>query len=222
MKHNFLFSQYLLRKFYEISLFRSSISFIHSLSYKHFLFILAIVSFTGIASCKKKSELPRFPLGGNFTLTDHDGKKFSLSESKGKAVLLFFGYTNCPDACPTILSRLKNLLKNKNIDSGKIKILFVSVDPERDRPEKLKNYLEYYNIGAIGLTGNINEIAAAAKLFGVYYNKRIIDSKTLYAVDHTTTLFVLDTNGDVRHLFRYADDERVLVPVLKLILENAN
>ncbi|MDH5656827.1 MAG: SCO family protein [Spirochaetia bacterium] len=180
----------------------------------------AALIFSASAYCRKNSKLPFFDIGGDFHLIDTDGSRFSLTDLRGRPALLFFGYTNCPDACPTILSRLKKIMPSLGSDGSKVEILFVSVDPERDSPAILKKYLEYFKLDVRGLYGNKKEISKVAESFGVFYNKRNIGSRSGYTVDHTTTLFVLDKNGKVRYLFRYADDERTLIPVLKLLLDD--
>jgi len=188
-------------------------------SYRQIWIALYLIASFFLTDCRKKSSLPHYPIGGDFTLTDYNGKKFALKDAGGKPVLIFFGYTNCPDACPTILSRLRNLKSKMGSAFDGVEILFITVDPERDTPDKLKKFLTFFQSGVRGLYGNSKETADVVKLYGVYHNKRDTGSRSGYSVDHTTTLFVLDKKGEVRYLFRYADDERSLIPVLTLLME---
>ncbi len=150
------------------------------------------------------SSLPVMDGGGDFSLVDHDGKPFSLASQRGKAVLIFFGYTFCPDACPTTLSKLSSVYRKLGNDASKVKTLYISVDPERDTPEVLKADLENFRLDAIGLTGTKSEIDTVVQQYGAAYE--IVptpDSAAKYTVSHTTTLYALDPQGRIRTKFRY-------------------
>jgi len=150
------------------------------------------------------SSLPVMDGGGDFSLVDHDGKPFSLTSQRGKAVLIFFGYTFCPDACPTTLSKLSSVYRKLGNDASKVKTLYISVDPERDTPEVLKADLENFRLDAIGLTGTKSEIDTVVQQYGAAYE--IVptpDSAAKYTVSHTTTLYALDPQGRIRTKFRY-------------------
>lgn len=142
--------------------------------------------------------------GGDFALIDHDGKPFQLASQRGKVVLIFFGYTFCPDACPTTLSKLSSVSRRLGADAAKVKVLYISVDPERDTPDVLKADLANFKLDSIGLTGTKAQIDAVVQQYGAAYE--IVptpDSAAKYSVSHTTTLYALDPQGRLRAKFRY-------------------
>jgi protein SCO1/2 len=157
----------------------------------------------GSLACNR-AKLPVLPVGGDFTLTDHNGQRFELSSLRGKAVVVFFGYTSCPDACPTILSKLSAVSRRLGDDAARVKTLYISVDPERDTPQVLKEDLGSFQLDALGLTGTKAEIDRVVALYGAEYE--IIptpDSAAKYTVAHTTTLYALDANGKTRMEFPF-------------------
>ena len=140
-------------------------------------------------------------LGGDFTLTDHDGEAFELKSLRGKLVLIFFGYTYCPDICPTELSSIAYVLRSLREDADNVKALFISIDPERDTVEKLKQYVPYYSPQLIGLTGTLDEVNKVADAYHV--QRRIHPHKKSdknYLVDHSANLFVIDVDGKMLHI----------------------
>jgi len=156
-----------------------------------------------LVSCHR-AELPVLPVGGNFALTDYNNQRFELSSLQGKAVLVFFGYTSCPDVCPTTLSKLASVDKELGKDASRVKVLYISVDPQRDTPAVLKEDLGSFDVDALGLTGTKPEIDKVVALFGASYE--IIPTPTSamkYSVAHSTTLYALDPNGRTRILFPY-------------------
>jgi protein SCO1/2 len=149
-------------------------------------------------------DLPIVPVGGDFALTDHNNQPFQLSSLRGKAVLIFFGYTSCPDACPTTLSKLSAVYRKLGKDSRRVQTLYISVDPQRDTPEVLKEDLSYFHLGALGLTGTKDQIDKVVAQYGASYE--IIptpESEAKYTVAHSTTLYALDGAGKTRLLFSY-------------------
>ena len=139
---------------------------------------------------------------GNFTLTGTSGTPFELQDLRGKIVLLFFGYTSCPDACPMTLAKLQrafNMLTPEQIEQ--VRTLFVSVDPERDTPRVLKDYVEYFGVNAIGLTGTKAEIDKVVKAYGAHYLIIPGETENWYTINHTTTVYLHDKKGKVRYLF---------------------
>lgn len=152
----------------------------------------------------KASALPVMDGGGDFSLIDHDGQPFSLTSQRGKVVLVFFGYTFCPDACPTTLSKLSSVYRKLGDDASKVKTLYITVDPERDTPDVLKADLGNFRIDAIGLTGAKAEIDTVVQQYGAAYEiVQTPDSAAKYTVSHTTTLYALDPKGRIRTKFRY-------------------
>lgn len=167
----------------------------------------------------QRTELPVLPVGGDFTLTDHNGQRFELSSLRGKAVLIFFGYTSCPDACPTTLSKLSSVYKRLGNDAKQVKTLYISVDPQRDTPGVLKADLGSFHLDALGLTGTKAEIDQVVALYGASYE--IIptpDSEAKYTVAHSTTVYGLDRAGRTRELFSYDASVDEIVAGLKFIL----
>jgi protein SCO1/2 len=174
-----------------------------------------------VASCARPSasELPLLPIGGEFTLTDHDGQPFSLSSLRGKVVLIFFGYTFCPDACPTTLSKLGSVYKRLGDDRAKVKTLYISVDPERDTPAALKADLVNFSVDALGLTGTKAAIDKVVGLYGAAYEiVPLPDSAAKYSVSHTTSLYALDASGRTRLRFRYEATVDEIVQGIRAIL----
>jgi len=142
------------------------------------------------------------PLGGNFQLTDSNKQDFSLDSLKGNVVLMFFGYTTCPDICPTELSKLSIILNSLESKSKHVKGLFVSLDPNRDRPEKLKEYVKFFHREIIALTGKESEVEKVANMYGVSYSKNIRPDGN-YFLDHSANLYVLDQEGKISAVAPY-------------------
>lgn len=175
----------------------------------------------GSLSCQQTAinRLPVFAIGGDFSLTDHDGQHFDLSSQRGKAVLIFFGYTSCPDACPTTLSKLASVYRHLGDDAKRVKTLYISVDPQRDTPAVLKADLSTFKIDALGLTGTKAEIDKVVGMYGAEYE--IVpepDSAAKYSVAHSTTLYALDPAGRVRVTFSYDAKVDEIVEGLRTIL----
>ncbi len=133
----------------------------------------------------------------NFTLTDHNGSEVSLSDFEGKVVLIFFGYTSCPDICPMTMSVVDNVVDNLGDKGDQVQVLFVSVDPERDTQEKLKSYMEYFNDSFIGLSGTSEEIDEVADDYNVFYEKEYVDSASDYLIGHNSSVLLITPKGEI-------------------------
>lgn len=171
------------------------------------------------AACATPAPAP----GGDFTLTDHHGEPFHLASTRGKVVVIFFGYCMCPDVCPTTLSKLASVARRLGDQRDLVKTLYISVDPERDTPEVLKADLEYFPLDALGLTGTREEVDRVVAQFGAEY--RIVptpESAGRYAVTHTTTLYVLDQGGRVRLTFPYEATTDEIVTGIRSLLGPAD
>lgn len=133
-------------------------------------------------------------IGGPFTLVDQDGKTVTDADFKGKPALIFFGYTHCPDVCPTTLFEVSEVLRALNGDAGKAQALFISIDPERDTPAVMKDYLSSFDPHLRGLTGSVEQIAAAEKNYRVYA-KKVPGANGEYTMDHTALVYLMDKQG---------------------------
>jgi len=160
-------------------------------------------------------------IGGDFTLTDHNNKRFELKQLRGKLVMIFFGYTHCPDICPTELATMAKLLKQLGKDSDKVSALFISVDPERDTVEKLKKYVPFFSPHLIGLTGTKNEVEEVTKAYRVQskiHSKKV--NSDYYLVDHSANLYVIDEQGKLIHLIPFGLPLEHILQVMKTEISN--
>jgi protein SCO1/2 len=133
-------------------------------------------------------------IGGPFTLTGADGKPFASAKLNGRPAAIFFGFTHCPDVCPTTLARLVKLRRQLGQGDEAVSIVFVSVDPERDTPAEVGNYLQLFDTPVVGLTGTPAQIEQVKKQFGVY-SRKVEQPGGGYSVDHTASVILLDKNG---------------------------
>ncbi len=157
-------------------------------------------------------------IGGNFTLTGTKGKPVSLSDFKGKVVMIFFGYTHCPDVCPTALSTMEAVRSELGSKAARVQNIFITVDPERDTLESVKAYVGYFGDGNVGLVGTPQEIAKVATQFRMSYRKIPTDSATGYSVDHMDFIYLIDTEGRTRALYRSTSPvEKIASDVLSLL-----
>jgi protein SCO1 len=140
------------------------------------------------------SALAISEIGGPFTLVGSNGQPFSSASLAGKPYAIFFGFTHCPDVCPTTLARMVKLRNQLNQDERPFEILFVTVDPERDGPAEVGKYADLFNSPIIGLTGSPAQVTQVKKQFGIFSNK-VPDSGGGYSVDHTATVLLFDRNG---------------------------
>jgi protein SCO1 len=152
---------------------------------------------------------------GDFTLTDHHGAKFRLADQRGKAILLFFGYTSCTEACPVILSRINSVFKQLGPDRDKALAVFISVDPLRDTTEVLREYVKYFSAHTVALTGKQEEIDAVVKQYGAKYEIEKSDSALGYHVSHTTDIYLIDQRGALRTRFKHTDHAGLMVAGVK-------
>ncbi len=143
-------------------------------------------------------------LAQDFTLTDQHGRPFRLSEQQGRPVLLFFGYISCPDVCPTTLGTWKQVHKALGEDASRVRFVFVTVDPEKDTPEKMQTHLNLFGADFVGLTGTAQELEPVYRAYGIYHNKVYVASSQLdYTVDHTATEFLIDPQGNLRVTYSF-------------------
>lgn len=180
-----------------------------------------------LAGCSDKPGFVNTDITGasyakGFTLTDPEGKSRSLADFRGKVVTVFFGFTQCPDVCPTTLAEMKAVLDALGPARKDVQVIFVSVDPERDTPALLKEYVGAFDPGFLGLTGTPEQVAAVAKEFKVFYEK--VPGKTdpsKYTVNHTAGTYVFDKQGRIRLFVSHGRGPENLVGDLKRLLAEA-
>jgi protein SCO1/2 len=144
------------------------------------------------------SDITGSTLGREIALTDHDGKSRTLADFRGKAVVVFFGYTQCPDVCPTTLAMLADVMKRLGPDADRVQVLFVTVDPERDTAELLQKYVPAFDPRFLGLRGDAEATARTAKEFKVIYQKQAGTTPGSYSMDHSAGLYLFDPQGQIR------------------------
>lgn len=165
-----------------------------------------------LSACDKAAPPPSFKslditgaeYASKLSLTDANGQPFQLSSLKGKVVVVFFGYTQCPDVCPTTLTNLAETQRLLGKDGDKLVGVFVTVDPKRDTATLMKSYVSAFNPNWVGLRGTPDETAAAAKEFKIFYREVAGKTESSYTVDHTAASFVFDPQGKVRLYVRHA------------------
>ncbi len=157
----------------------------------------------------------------NFELTDHNGQTRKLQDFAGKVVVMFFGYTQCPDVCPTTLSEMAEVKKALGQDGDRLQVLFVSVDPERDTPELLKNYMANFDPSFLALYAPAPKLAELAKEYKIYYKKVDGKSPSSYTMDHSAGSYVYDTKGKLRLFTRYGAGPKGLTEDIRILLKQA-
>lgn len=154
----------------------------------------------------------------SLSLPDVTGKTRTLADFKGKVTVLFFGYTQCPDVCPSTLTELAEAKKLLGAQAERLQVVFVSVDPERDTPEILKAYMGSFDSGFVALRGSLEQTQATAKEFKVFYAKVPLKSGDGYSMDHTAGSYVFDASARVRLFVRYGAGAAALADDLKILL----
>jgi protein SCO1/2 len=154
-------------------------------------------------------------------LTDHNGQPRSIQDFAGKLVVLFFGYTQCPDVCPTTMAELAEVKKSLGADGDKLQAIFVTVDPARDTPEVLKAYMANFDPTFLALIPTPEQLVAMAKDFKIYYKKVDGKTPTSYTMDHSAGSYVFDTKGKVRLFTRYGTGAKPLAQDIAILLKQA-
>ena len=191
--------------------------------------LLAAVVALGLAACKpapqvafKGVDITGADYARELNLPDVDGKPRSLADFKGKAVLVFFGYTQCPDVCPTTMAELAEVKRQLGPDGERVQGVFVTLDPERDTAALLKNYVAGFDPSFIALRGTQEQTQAAAKAFKVFYEKvPSKDGSGNYTLDHTAAAYLFDPQGRVRVFERYGTGPQDLAADFKLLLQGS-
>jgi len=184
------------------------------------LWLVVAVAILGVAAYAWRAEtggrLMASSIGGPFSLIDQKGKPVTEAALKGHPSLMFFGYTFCPDVCPTTLLQASNWLKALGPDGDRLKVFFVTVDPERDTVEQLGNYLQAFDPRITGLTGPRDKLDPMLKAFRVY-SKKVGDGDD-YAMDHTAAVYMLNADGDMVGTVDYQEDEATVMAKLKRLM----
>lgn len=154
-------------------------------------------------------------------LIDHEGRRFASAEFRGKAIVVFFGYTQCPDICPTALTAMQETMRLLDQEKGvadRVQVLFVTVDPERDTQEVLKAYVPWFDARFLGLRGDAAATLSAAQEFRVFYAKVKGDTALDYSIDHSATSYAFDPQGRIRLLIKHGETPQNLAADLRRLL----
>ena len=179
----------------------------------------SLIIFAKPPSYRGTSYVEPFPSAPEFVLTKADGTQFRLSDERGKIVLLFFGYTSCPDVCPTTLAELKQVTDKLGDKAQDTQVVFVSVDPDRDTPEKIQEYVDHFNSSFIGLSGTESELAPIWDEYSIVREVTQSDSAFGVIINHTARLFLIGQNGNLRLSYSYGTPVDDIVHDIKLLLE---
>jgi len=193
--------------------------------------LLAVTFCAALAGCDKLASTASAPqvayrgaditgadYARNLALPDVDGRPRTLADFKGKVTVVFFGYTQCPDVCPTTMAELAQVKKSLGADGDKLQGVFVTIDPERDTPEILKSYMASFDPSFVALRGTPEQTQAAAKEFKVFYAKVPGKVEGSYTMDHTAGAFILDGQGNVRLFERYGGGAEALAADIKALM----
>ena len=181
-----------------------------------------------LAACDKPGKAPEFALtnitgasfGKELNLPDHNGKMRSLGDFKGKVVMVFFGFTHCPDACPTTLVEMSQVLRELGAQADKVQVLFVTVDPERDTPAVLSQYVASFHPSFLALSGDLEATTRVAKEFKVFFQKQPSKSGG-YSVDHSAGIYIYDPQGRLRLFAPFGKGGAPILHDVRLLLAGA-
>lgn len=181
------------------------------------ILLLSILPITAISEeVKEKAKI-----GGEFELTSQFNQPYSSTSAHGKVVMLFFGFTHCPDVCPNTLSTVQTVLGQLGEKAEQVQPIFISVDPQRDTPEILKSYLKYFGNNYIGLTGTSEKIDKVVKQYQGFYSYEGDVSDGQYSVDHTSNLYIINTLGQVTNIIPYGLPPQAITKAINKILDEA-
>lgn len=186
--------------------------------------IAAALLLASVSACSRPDPTPAAPaaprpgFGGDFTLTSQDGQLFALKDLGGRPAVLFFGYTSCPDMCPATMSRIVAALGHVERGRDDVAILFVTVDPERDTPAVLKEYVNSFTRRPIGLTGTQADVNRVAAQYHAAANV-VSTGTTNYLVNHTSAMFLIDRQGTLRQYFKYDESPETLGAAIQTVVD---
>jgi protein SCO1/2 len=184
-------------------------------------FALALMGCSQEGARFRASDVTGASFGRDFALTDPTGKTRTLADYRGKAVVVFFGYTQCPDACPTTLGALAEAMKQLGPDADRVQVLFVTVDPERDTPALLAQYAPAFDPRFVGLHGDAAATEGVAKEFKIIYQTQPGDTPATYTVDHSTGTFIFDPQGRLRLYVSHGQGPDVFAHDLRELLRES-
>ncbi|MCI3951445.1 MAG: photosynthetic protein synthase [Burkholderiales bacterium] len=195
---------------------------------RRFLVIGLLALAAILSGCEQRAPVPKFrltdvtgaPFGKALALNDHHGKPRTLQDFRGKVVVLFFGFMHCPDVCPATLAELAQVAKALGPDAARMQVLFVTVDPERDTPGLLRQYVPSFHPDFLGLHGDSAATAQAAKEFKIFYQKQL-QSGGDYSMDHSAGTYILDQQGTLRLFAQHGAGASALLHDIRLLLQGA-
>ena len=189
---------------------------------------LILAAALALAACSKpdapsfrNTDITGADYGNSLALTDHHGKPRTLQDFRGKVVTVFFGYTQCPDVCPTSLATMSEVMRQLGSDAERVQVLFVTVDPERDTQALLANYVPQFDPRFLGLYGDLERTAQVAKDFRVFYRKSGDTEGGNYTVDHSAGTYVFDQAGRLRLHVRHSESADNIVADIRVLLAGA-
>lgn len=195
-------------------------------SFRAVLFAMLAAAALALAACSDKPAFQNLDITGaksfgtDFSLTDHTGKRRTLEDFRGKVVVMFFGYTHCPDVCPTTLAELRGVMDGLGKNADRVQVLFVTVDPQRDTQDLLAKYVPAFDPRFIGLRpANDQELQKVAKDFKVFYSKVPGSTPDNYTMDHTAGSYMFDPKGNLRLFIKHGQGPAPIVHDVKLLLE---
>ena len=182
-----------------------------------------------LTACQPAPQLPVFQatditgaaFARDFRLTDHNGRIRTLADFRGKVVAIFFGYTHCPDVCPTTLSDFAAALKLLGEQAGRVQVIFVTLDPQRDTPEILKQFVPAFNPSFLGMYTDADTLKGLAKEYKVVYQKTSVKAADDYLIDHSAGTYIYDPRGHLRLLMPYGSSPDAIAHDLKALLETS-
>jgi len=187
--------------------------------------IVALFLASLLAGCERTPSPPAFkltditgaPFGRELDLTDHNGKARTLADFRGKVVTIFFGFTHCPDVCPTTLAEMAAVMRELGPDGQKVQVLFITVDPERDTPQVLRQYVPPFHPDFLGLYGDADALERTAREFKIVYQKQALPGGG-YSVDHSAGTYIFDTEGRLRLYASYGSGAAKLLHDIRILL----
>ena len=193
---------------------------------KRWIGAVLALTLLGLAGCGpapqphtfQATDITGAPFARDFRLTDHNGKTRTLADFRGKVVAIFFGYTHCPDVCPTTLSAFAAALQQLGPQADRVQVLFVTVDPQRDTPELLREYVPAFNPRFLGMYADEDTLRALAKEYKVVYQKTSVKAADDYLIDHSAGTYVYDPQGHLRLLMPYGSSPDAIAQDLKTLL----